>query len=167
MRIETERLQLRPLRVSDAAYYERLGEQITPEEARLEVDDAAAHWEKHGFGPWAVLERASGRFVGAVEIHYAGPGVEGISPDEIEIGCSVESTARGRGIATEGLRAVVDHAFGRMGIRQLVAYVWPSNAPSLRLLKGLGMRDEGEGRTRSGERMRIFRLDRADYHRQE
>jgi RimJ/RimL family protein N-acetyltransferase len=163
--LATERLLLRPLARGDAGAYEWLDERLGPERARADAEEAEAHWREHGFGPWGVLERESGSLVAVLDIHHAGPGIEGIGPDEIEIGWVVDPRSRGRGIATEAARAVVDDAFGRLGLEQLVAYVRPWNAESLRVVAKLGLREAGEGRTRSGDPMRIFRLERADYDR--
>jgi len=154
VRLETDRLVLRPLGRGDFGAYERFG----AEQSRREVDAAAEHWERHGFGPFAVCDRETGALVGVLEIHYAGEGIVGIAPDEVEIGWSIAAYRRGSGVATEAARAVVDHAFVTLGLEHLVAYIRPANTASLRVAGKLGMRDDGEGTTRSGHPMRIFRL---------
>ena len=93
IRLETERLVLRPLMRSDLAAYEALG----VEDARREVEEAADHWAEHGFGQWAIIERASERMIGALEVHYAGEGIGGIEADEVEIGWVVAGDRRGHG----------------------------------------------------------------------
>jgi RimJ/RimL family protein N-acetyltransferase len=163
--LETERLLLRPLVSADAVAYGWLDERLSPERARADAEQAEAHWREHGFGPWAVLEREGGSLVAVLDIHHAGAGIEGIAPDEIEIGWVVDPRSRGRGIATEAGGAVVADAFGRLGLERLVAYVRLWNAESLRVVAKLGLHEAGEGRTRSGDPMRIFRLERADYDR--
>jgi RimJ/RimL family protein N-acetyltransferase len=156
--IETEHLVLRPVRADDLDDYRRLG--IRLDAAQREVDDAVAHWAEHGFGPWAVLERGKDRIAGVLEVHYAGEGIGGIEPDEVEIGWTVAPELRRRGIALEAARAAVADAFERVRPPHLVAYIRPGNEASLRIAAALGMRDDGEGTTRSGDRMRIFRLPR-------
>jgi RimJ/RimL family protein N-acetyltransferase len=159
MRIETERLVLRPVRTDDLDDYRRLG--IRLEAARREVDYAVEHWAEHGFGPWVVFERSDEeRLAGVLEVHYAGEGIGGIEPDEVEIGWTVAPGLRRRGIASEAAVAAVADAFERVGPPHLVAYIRPDNEASLRIAAGLGMRDDGEGTTRKGDRMRIFRLPR-------
>lgn len=156
MRLETERLVLRPLGRDDLAAYRS----VAGHAAEREVEAAAAHWEEYGFGHWAILERGSDRVIGTLEVHHAGEGIGGIAPDEIEIGWTVVADRRGQGIATEAAHAVVEHAFATLDVPHLVAYIRPENEASLRLAARLGMRDDGEGTTRSGDRMRIFRLPR-------
>ena len=156
MRLETDRLVLRPLERGDLGAYERL----SGDRARREVDAAAEHWELHGFGPYAVCDRETGALIGVFEIHYAGEGIGGIDPDEVEIGWTVAAYRRGAGVATEAGRAAVDHAFATLDVDHLVAYIRPANTASLNVAGKLGMRDDGEGTTRSGHPMRIYRLPR-------
>ncbi len=158
MRIETERLVLRPVHADDLVGYRRLG--IRLDAAQREVEYAVRHWSEHGFGPWAVLERGESRLAGVLEVHCAGEGIGGIEPDEVEIGWTVAPELRRRGIALEAARAAVADAFDRIRPPHLVAYIRPENEASLRIAAALGMRDDGDGTTRSGERMRIFRLPR-------
>ena len=153
-RLETERLVLRPLGREDTAAYAELFEDTA------ELDRAVEHWAEHGFGHWAILDRGSGRLIGAIEVHYAGEGIGGIAPDEVEIGWTVAEDRRGEGIATEAARAAIDHAFATLDPPHLVAYIRPENEVSQRLAVRLGMCHDADGTTRSGDRMLIFRLPR-------
>ena len=154
-RIATERLTLRRPRPDDLPAYERvLGE----DDAQRELYDALAHWRAHEFGPWVVEE--GGEPVAILEVHYAGPGITGIRPDEVEIGWTVAMPARGRGIAIEAGRAAAADAFERTGAPWLVAYVRPSNAISIRVAERIGMRHDADGLTRSGDPALIYRLRR-------
>jgi RimJ/RimL family protein N-acetyltransferase len=153
--IETARLVLRQPAENDVvAYVEVLGEA----DAEREHRDAIAHWRAHNFGPWLVEE--AGNPVGVLEIHYAGPGVAGIEPHEVEVGWTVVELARGRGIATEAGRAALDDAFERAKPNHhgwIVAYIRPENVVSQRVATRLGMRHETDGLTRSGHPMQIWR----------
>jgi RimJ/RimL family protein N-acetyltransferase len=158
MKLETERLVLRPVRADDLDGYRTLGVRV--EAARREIEYAVAHWAEHGFGPWAIHEHGSERLAGVLEVHFAGEGIGGIAPDEVEIGWTVAPGRRRLGIATEAAHAAVADAFERVQPPHLVAYIRPENSASRRIAAALGMRDEAEGTTRSGEPMRIFRLPR-------
>ena len=157
-RIETARLVLRQPTADDLQAYETV---VGPEDAPREHKDAVAHWRAHGFGPWLI--DADGELVGDIEIHYAGPGVSGIEPHEIEIGWTIVEAYRGKGFATEAGRAALDDAFQRAQPNHhgwVVAYIRPENAPSRRVAEHLGMRHEADGLTRSGHPMLVYRVRR-------
>lgn len=56
-----------------------------------------------------------------------------------EIGWHMHRDAWGRGYATEGARAVIEHSFTTLGLDAVHAVVETSNAPSLRVVEKLGM----------------------------
>lgn len=143
--IETERLILRRPVAADAAAPIWFG--IAPERALSLADE---HWERHGFGPWTALLRTSCEPVAVIDLHFAGAGIVGVEADEIEVGWAVAVEARGRGLATEAARAVIEYAFDALGADEVVAYTSPDNAASLRVMEKLGMSARGEGRSRDG-----------------
>lgn len=103
--------------------------------ARLVVD---GHLPAGEWGPWQVIERASDVIVG-------GAGFKG-APDEmgtVEIGYGLAPRARGRGLATEAVIALVEHAFAR-GALAVRAEVPSGHAASARVLvrAGFDMTDE-------------------------
>ncbi len=143
--LTTARLTLVPLRPDRSdAHDER--------ECRL----ADEHWSEHGFGSWALLEPGGG-LAGVAEVHFAHPGVEGISTDEIEVGWSIVERCRGRGLATEAMRAAIADLWTRTGATHVVAYIRPGNAASHRVARKLGLRRRARRPValgRSGGRLR-------------
>jgi RimJ/RimL family protein N-acetyltransferase len=107
-----------------------------------------------------MVDRESGALVGVIELGYAGEGIEGLSPDDIEVGWVVAAHAWGRRLATEGAAAVVADAFSQRGLERLFAYVRPANRPSIRVAEKLGMRHVRDGRARNGDPVRIYELAR-------
>ena len=93
-----------------------------------------AHWEEHGFGLWAVEERATGRFVGrvGVQFHHLWPG-------DPEVGWGLDPAVWGRGYATEAGRAAIEHAFRTLAVPRLVSIVHPDNVASIRVQERLGI----------------------------
>jgi hypothetical protein len=68
---------------------------------------------------------------------------------------------RGQGIATEAARAASADAFARLPAPHLVAYIRPENTASLRIAApSSACATRGRATTKSGDRMRIFRLPR-------
>lgn len=60
-----------------------------------------------------------------------------------EVGYSVVREHRGRGIASEALRAIVDDAFARLQMRRVRAFCVPGNAASRRVLANAGFEEDG------------------------
>ena len=150
----TERLRLVPLGTEHAEPYAAF---MPEEDARRETADAEAHWARHAFGPWAVLE--DGRFVGFAEVHLAGEGIGGIDPREIEVGWVIAHDRRGRGLATEATRAAIADVWARAATDHVVAYIRPENEISQRVAEKLGFRLRGPGRARSGDPVGVYVLD--------
>ena len=49
----------------------------------------------------------------------------------------------GRGLMTDGLRGVIDRAFGELGLHRVEANIQPANTPSIALVRRLGFQQEG------------------------
>jgi RimJ/RimL family protein N-acetyltransferase len=154
--VESERLFFRRATAADADAPVWFG--IEPADAIAFADE---HWQEHGFGPWVAVSKETGAVVAVVDLHYAGPGIEGVEADEYEVGWVVAVDARGAGIATEAGRAAIDYAFRELGADEVIAYTSPGNAASLRVIDKLGMELRGEGRSRDGRRAVIFVARRA------
>lgn len=60
-----------------------------------------------------------------------------------EIGFALGREHWGRGYMSDAVGALLDYAFGPLGLRRLEADVDPRNGPSLRLLERVGFRREG------------------------
>jgi RimJ/RimL family protein N-acetyltransferase len=74
---------------------------------------------------------------------------------EIELGYDLHPDAWGRGLATEGARAVMQHAFGPLGLERVVAVVKPDNIASQRVLEKAGLKRSGT-RDAYGEPMLLY-----------
>jgi RimJ/RimL family protein N-acetyltransferase len=143
--LATERLLLRPLTADDEKDVARIIGDATV--AARDVSEAVRHWEDHGFGPYAPVERASGALAGVIELHRAGEGLVGIEPDEVEIGWMTDPIRRGEGLASEGGAAVLVHGLALTD--HVVAYVRHGNDASVRVAEKIGMRHERDGWART------------------
>jgi ribosomal-protein-alanine N-acetyltransferase len=145
--IETSRLRLRPLRPDDLQDLHDVvfgdpavtwdGSAGTLDETRRSLDAKLRHFEEHGFGMMAVVDRDDGALVG-----YAGLQRMEDGP-EVEIGYYLGRRLWGRGLATELAHALVDRAFDDLGLSRLVAVVRPENEASKRVLAKAGLHPEG------------------------
>jgi RimJ/RimL family protein N-acetyltransferase len=92
-----------------------------------------------GAGFWAAEEGAAGRFVGwFFLLPLAG------EPGAMELGYRLVRRAWGRGLGTEGVRAMLARA-AQLGAERVVAFVDEENAASIRVAEKAGMRLAGRG----------------------
>lgn len=142
MQIETERLLLRPLTLADVDEFvaihaesavARFVRTFTREEAIERLQLCEREWADRGHGLLAVLDRASGRFVGRAGLKYWP------QFDETEVGWVIRRDAWGRGFATEAGRACLSWGFGSLPVQYLTAMIRPDNARSINVARRLGM----------------------------
>lgn len=62
------------------------------------------------------------------------------------LGYGAFASHAGQGLMTEGLRAVIDRAFGELGLHRLEANIQPDNGHSIDLVRRLGFEHEGFSR---------------------
>ncbi len=148
IRLETERLRLRPIQSEDV---EPLVDLWTdPEVTRFmggprDGTQLKTWFEEDVIEPapdphdlWPVEEIATGQVIGHC----------GLLDKEIEGETEIELTyvfavpAWGKGFATEIAVALRDHAFEKMGITRLIALIDPDNGASQRIAEKVGMRFE-------------------------
>lgn len=149
--LETARLRLRRFTAADLPAL--MAYRNDPEVARYQswetfsADEADAFLRKQDAtdpgapGSWfqfAMEEKESGSLVGDCALH-----VREDDPRQGEIGFTLARAHQGRGLAREAVTAVLDHAFGALGLRRIVAVTDAENAPAAALLERIGMRCEG------------------------
>ena len=146
--IETERLRLRMFRDSDldglaALFADRdvmryvgNGHPCDRAEAKKALDSIVAHWERHGFGRWAVEDKQTGEFIG-----YGGLRSLFGTP---EVVYHLARRQWGKGLATEMARASLEFGFQQRNFDCIVAVAKPANTASIHVMKKLGMRFEME-----------------------
>lgn len=83
-----------------------------------------------------------GELIGHAGFHGP-PGVNARrDPEAVEIGYTTFEPFRGRGLATEAVRLLLESAQER-GVRRVIASVSPDNAPSLAIVRKLGFVEVG------------------------
>ncbi len=146
--LETERLLLRPWRVSEARVQRELWTERDPRvppHRRIDVDGRPTvaeleEWirshDPSSVGLLAVERKASGDVIGYCGLVASGPG----AADEPELAFELLRRAWGQGYATEASRAVLDWARSS-GYARLWATVWDWNTASRRVLATLGFEE--------------------------
>jgi RimJ/RimL family protein N-acetyltransferase len=81
---------------------------------------------------------------------------------EIEIGWRFRRDAWGAGFAAEAARAILDHAFGALGLAEVIADIHPENARSVRVAENIGLVLRGR-RFHHGEPHLHYAITAAEY----
>ncbi|MGW2306662.1 GNAT family N-acetyltransferase [Actinomadura luteofluorescens] len=144
--LETERLVLRPLTGEDFDDYAAmladpqvaggLAESVgtSPADAWRSLALFIGHREMRGYSHWALVEKATGRFVGR-----AGPwqphGFPGLG-----VGWCLAREHWGKGYATEAARASLDYCLTELGAEEVISVILPDNSPSIAVAERIGHR---------------------------
>ena len=142
--IETDRLRGEPISaehdealtalLGDPRVGATMGGTLSPERVAALTAKMAEHWERHGFGYWVWREKAGGAVVGRGGLHRVHVG----GGDEVEVGWAVMPDRWRQGFGAEIGAAAVAHAFGPLGLDEVVAFTIPTNAASRRVMDKLG-----------------------------
>jgi len=97
----------------------------------LEVTPLGTQGEWHQL---AVVDLSTGVTVGDVGIC-----VSEADKSRAEIGYTVAHAHQGKGYATEAVRLLLDLAFDKVGVGQVIAHALPDNLPSRRVAEKVGM----------------------------
>ena len=145
--LRTERLILRRPREADREPCARMNADprvmeffpaaLSREESDALMDRIEAHRERHGFSWYAAELRETGKFIGFVGL--AVPYFEAAFTPCVEIGWRLAAEYWGRGLATEGARAVVEYGFANLGLNEIVSFTTLGNVRSRRVMEKLGM----------------------------
>jgi ribosomal-protein-alanine N-acetyltransferase len=103
------------------------------------LEGDCAHWNDHGFGPWVLVEKESGKFAGRGGLAWTA--VEETA--QIELPWSIEPHLHGQGLATEAACAAVEWA-AELRIEEVIALVLPVNEASQRVARKAGFEQDGE-----------------------
>src|SRR3954464_11586419 len=162
--LRTARLILTPLCPLDEAEHARASG--SSDDALRDTRAAELQW-RHGFGPWAIRGVGDNSFLGVAELRFAGDGIEGIAPDEVEAGWWVRENRRNQRIATDAMRVAIGDLWTRAaGVANVTAYIAEGeNEPSRRLATSLGFTMRSQGRGRFGEAMTVYELLRDAWDR--
>ncbi|MBP1472889.1 GNAT family N-acetyltransferase [Frateuria sp. MAH-13] len=150
IRIETDRLILRPPRIEDFDAYAAnmadleaarfIGGQQPRALAWRGFLSSAGAWMIQGFSMFSVIEKATGQWVGRLGPWYpeGWPGTE--------VGWGLARAAWGKGYAVEGATAAIDWTFDHLGWDEVIHSIHPDNKPSQALAQRLGSTCRGPGK---------------------
>jgi ribosomal-protein-alanine N-acetyltransferase len=148
--LRTERLVLRGWRAADREPFAALNADpvvmehfpapMTRAESDALVDRITAHWQEHGFGLWAAeVEGVFAGFIGLARV-----GFDADFAPAVEVGWRLARAQWGKGLASEGARAALGHAFQSLALDEVVSFTAVRNARSWRVMERIGMARIGE-----------------------
>ncbi|MDE2143411.1 MAG: GNAT family N-acetyltransferase [Elusimicrobia bacterium] len=174
MKMTTSRLDLRPIRLSDATFVHdmaaRPGVAVpagypTPSslrDSRARVARFVAAWRKKTptHMTFSILRRSDGAWLGLANLRWPHGGVG-------ELGYSLHPDHWGQGYASEAVKFLVRLAFDEFGAHRVQATCWVKNPRSAGVLRNAGLKKEGtlKGYLKRGRVVRdefMFGLARKD-----
>ncbi|TCO23205.1 RimJ/RimL family protein N-acetyltransferase [Kribbella steppae] len=145
--METERLRLRRFTAADAGLLVELdsdpevmrfltGQPTPPDEVEKVVLPAILRlYDEHpGLGTFAAEQKSDGAFIGWFGL------LPTAAPATVDVGYRLNRTAWGKGYATEGTKALIDKAFGELGMDHVIADTMAVNHRSRAVMRRSGLR---------------------------
>jgi RimJ/RimL family protein N-acetyltransferase len=107
------------------------GQPVDREEADKALQSIIRHWQAHGFGRWAAVDKQTREFIGfgGLRSLFGTP----------EVVYHLATAHWGKGLATELARASLRFGFEDRKFERIVAIAKPLNASSIHVMEKLGM----------------------------
>ena len=147
MTVESPRLLLRAWQETDRAPFAEMNADpevlrffqsaLTVEETDVLVDAIGRHFERHGFGLWAVELKETNEFAGFIGLSVLS--FQAHFTPCIEIGWRLAARFWNQGLATEGASLVLAFAHDRLGMEEVVSFTAADNLASQRVMEKIGM----------------------------
>lgn len=151
--IETPRMILREWKDSDRDHFARINRDplimehlpriLDEKTSNRLVDRFQKHFREYGYGIYAVERKEDGEFVGFA-------GLENVSFEApftpaVEIAWRFDYGYWGLGYGMETGKALLEHAFTALGLKEVVAFTVHDNTRTIDLLERLGMERDPKG----------------------
>ena len=141
--------ELRSLKADPRVFAVMLGGVRSWAETAVELAEDVVFWGAHGYGIWAVRERAGNAFLGITGLRDR-PDGRGVA-----LRFALWPEAQGRGLAREAAFAALRYGHERARLARIVAVARASNFASRTVLGGIGM-TECDGFTQRGFAMVLY-----------
>jgi RimJ/RimL family protein N-acetyltransferase len=149
--LETNRLLLRPLELSDAEpmfamdnnpnvhkYLWQKPTQTIEETIRI-IEFVRGQYERNNIGRFATILKETGEFIGWTGIKFVDDHVENGNTNFYDYGYRLNEKFWNKGYATESSIAWLDYGFNQMNIDKMNAYTHHDNGASNHILQKVGM----------------------------
>jgi RimJ/RimL family protein N-acetyltransferase len=150
--LETDRLILRPLDLSDAVamfamdnnpkVHKYLWQNPTQtiEETIKTIEYVCSQYERNNIGRFATILKETGEFIGWTGIKYIDDHIENGNTNFYDYGYRLDEKFWRKGYATEASIAWLDYGFNEMNIDVMNAYTHSQNGASNHILQKVGMK---------------------------
>ena len=150
LQLETPRLLLRPLEMSDAqAMFEMDKNPLVHkylwqnpvkeiEEINNVIEMVQAQYERNNIGRFATILKETGEFIGWTGIKFVDDHTENGNTNFYDYGYRLNEKFWGKGYATEATEAWIDYASKQLSTERLHAYTHAQNDASNHILKKTG-----------------------------
>ena len=175
LNIETPRLILRPLEISDAEamfamdnnpnVHQYLWQNPTKDisETIQIIEFVQKQYEENGIGRFATILKETGEFVGWTGLKFVTDHVENGNTNFYDYGYRLNEKFWNKGIATEASRAWLDFGFNQMNIQEMNAYTHAENGASNHVLNKVGFNFIEDYPDKEGVTWKWWQLLQSDY----
>lgn len=142
--LETDRLILRMFTLEDLDSLDQIfnnpdvmkylgpqGEPMSKSETETALLSMIKHWERHGFGRWAVISKRDRSLIGCAGLRS----FEGTA----ELVFLIDKPYWGQGLATEIAVACLEFGFDKHKFKDIIAFARPENTASRKIMEKVGM----------------------------
>lgn len=148
--LETERLLLRPLELSDAEALFELNKnpnvhkylwqkpEVVIDESIKVIEYVQRQYAENKIGRFATILKETGEFIGWTGIKFVNDHVENGNTNFYDYGYRLSEPFWNKGYATEASKAWLDYGFNQMNIKEMNAYTHAENGASNHVLKKVG-----------------------------
>lgn len=175
LNIETPRLILRPLEISDAEAMFAMDSNPTVHQYLWQnpskdisetiqiIEFVQKQYEENGIGRFATILKETGEFVGWTGIKFINDHVENGNTNFYDYGYRLNEKFWNKGIATEASRAWLDFGFNQMNIQEMNAYTHAENGASNHVLNKVGFNFIKDYPDKEGVTWKWWQLLKSDY----
>ncbi len=154
LQLQTERMILRPWHRkdrepfaamnADRAVMEYFIGPMTRKQSDEAVDRYLAAFDRDGFGFLVAEMRDTKAFAGVIGLQMMHDIIPNLAQPAFEIGWRLNREHQGKGLATEGGRAIIKLAFEQFYLDEVVAITAAANTASRRVMEKLGMKHRAD-----------------------
>ena len=175
LNIETPRLILRPLEISDAEAMFAMDSNPTVHQYLWQnpskdisetiqiIEFVQKQYEENGIGRFATILKETGEFVGWTGIKFINEHVENGNTNFYDYGYRLNENYWNKGFATEASIAWLDFGFNQMNIQEMNAYTHAENGASNHVLNKVGFNFIEDYPDKEGVTWKWWQLLKSDY----